>query len=68
MTGRAITIAGCDDCLRGLDHCHTTLVLHVDEWGECPDPACDARLDRHTLLVLCTDLDPHCTCGGSRGT
>lgn len=61
MTG-PVTVAGCRDCLRDLDHCHAALVVHVGGWAECTDPGCDARLERHVLVLTCTDVDQRCTC------
>lgn len=41
----------CLDCREGLDHCHGTLVVTVDE-VVCSDPDCtDFRVERHALVV-----------------
>lgn len=40
----------CPLCRADLDHCHGTLLVHVDV--ECTDPACtDLVLDRHELAI-----------------
>ena len=62
-TTSVVAVRHCHDCEAGLDHCHDTLVVHVSEWTECPDPGCDAALERHRLVVACTQLDPGCPCG-----
>lgn len=46
----------------GEDHCHDVLVVHLDEWSECADPACESVIERHVLWVDCAELDPGCSC------
>ena len=55
----------CPDCGERMDHCHGTLVLHV-ELVECTDPACARpHLARHPLVLSCGELD--CSaCAGAR--
>ncbi len=54
----------CFDCSAELDHCHGSLVVHVDMAVECTEPGCvDLHVARHTLaLVRCEDVDSACTC------
>ena len=41
-------------CACDLDHCHGTLVVHVDAGVECTDPWCeDNDQARHGLVVDC---------------
>lgn len=51
----------CVACGIDLDHCHGTLVVHVDGGTECTDPACDdVDQVRHGLLVDCMALAAGC--------
>lgn len=44
----------CAGCVSSLDHCHGTLVVHVDGGAECTDPSCDDTDQlRHDLAVDC---------------
>jgi hypothetical protein len=47
------------DCVRcgsDLDHCHGTLVVHLDGSVDCTEPDCvDVDSVRHTLVVGCDD-------------
>jgi len=53
----------CPSCARDLDHCHGTLVLHVDALVECTEPDCtDTDLVRHSLTVRCDEVDGECVC------
>lgn len=56
----------CGDCDAGHDHCHGTLVVHLEGWTEClaSPPPCDAVTERHALVVDCGDLRPPCGCAG----
>ena len=56
-------VSVCRECHHSHDHCHDVLVVHVDEWAECADPACEAVIERHLLWAACVDLDPSCPCG-----
>jgi hypothetical protein len=48
---RRLRCAGCES---GFDHCHGTLVVHVDGAAECTDPSCDDTDQlRHDLAVDC---------------
>jgi len=54
----------CSDCSTELDHCHGSLVVHLDATVECTEPGCvDLHLVRHTLAVVrCEDVDGACPC------
>jgi hypothetical protein len=44
----------CRTCAGGLDHCHGTLVVHVDGALECTEPYCeDTDQVRHGLVIDC---------------
>ena len=59
-------ITTCSDCTADLDHCHGSLVLHLDAVVECTGPGCvDLDRVRHSLAVLtCEEVDGACTCVG----
>ncbi len=62
--GNKFGVTDCMRCERDLDHCHGTLVVHVDGGSDCTEPGCD-DLDgvRHTLVVDCGSVLAHgCTC------
>jgi hypothetical protein len=51
----------CAVCTGGLDHCHGTLVVHVDGDLECTDPGCvDPDRVRHDMVVDCLGTLPGC--------
>lgn len=53
----------CVSCRTGLDHCHGTVLLHVDGGAECTEPDCaDAVLARHALVVDCDSIEGGCAC------
>ena len=54
----------CGECTTGLDHCHGTLVIHLDGTIECTEPWCaDEHGTRHLLARLtCIEVDGDCTC------
>ncbi|RSM82088.1 hypothetical protein DL991_06325 [Amycolatopsis sp. WAC 01375] len=54
----------CAFCSGGLDHCHGTLVVHLDGgFTECGEDGCvDHDFARHTLTIDCFDVDDGCTC------
>ncbi|MDC8975290.1 hypothetical protein OSH39_06110 [Mycobacterium ulcerans] len=59
---------GCRDCRAGLEHCHGTLIRHVEGplsgRSECTESDCDdAELIPHTFVVDCAAIG--CTCGES---
>ncbi|EID54048.1 hypothetical protein SacxiDRAFT_1806 [Saccharomonospora xinjiangensis XJ-54] len=57
-------------CRTGLDHCHGTVVLHIDAEctdAECTDAECtDVQLLRHTLIIRCDDVEGGCGCQAER--
>lgn len=58
---------GCGGCDTGVDHCHGTLIVHVDWSAECTEPDCvDIDRARHTFVVDCADVAGGCVCGGGR--
>lgn len=52
---------GCAECLLGFDHCHGTLLVHVDGRVECTEAEC-ADIDhvRHELVLDCAGTLPGC--------
>lgn len=56
----------CISCEIRLDHCHGTLLRHVDGsagYAECTEPRCaDLDLSRHVLVVDCVEVDGGCAC------
>lgn len=54
----------CSECATELDHCHGTLVIHLDGNVECTEHWCaDDRGTRHVLARLtCIEVDRECTC------
>lgn len=54
----------CAFCAVGLDHCHGTLVVHLDGgFTECSEDGCvDFDFARHTLTIDCFDVDGGCSC------
>ncbi len=52
----------CPDCRTALSHCHDTLVVHADGSVECTGGVnCEARVDRHGLVITCEEL-ARCGC------
>jgi hypothetical protein len=53
----------CPSCISDLDHCHGTLVVHLDEVVECTEPRCvDPDRLRHQLIIDCQQIDGGCDC------
>jgi hypothetical protein len=53
----------CADCAEERDHCHGTLIVHLDGVAECTEPGCvPASSDRHVLIVDCATVDGGCEC------
>jgi len=51
----------CPDCAGGLEHCHGTLVVHVDGGLECTEPDCDDTDPlRHEMSLDCAGTLPGC--------
>ncbi len=62
-TGGTKTGMTCVSCRTGLDHCHGTVLVHVDGGLECTEPDCvDAVLLRHTLVIRCAEVEGECDC------
>ncbi|UFS94824.1 hypothetical protein [Nocardia huaxiensis] len=58
----------CSLCVAALDHCHGTLIEHLDLAVECTEPACtDPAYPRHPLIADCADILGGCACD-PRGT
>jgi len=56
----------CVQCANDLDHCHGTLVLHMDGLTECSDHRCDdLHPVRHTLTLVCEAALEYCFCTGA---
>lgn len=53
----------CIDCVSENDHCHGTLIVHLDHVLECTEDGC-VVLDsaRHDLLLTCDRLGSACDC------
>jgi hypothetical protein len=52
----------CRDCVRGVDHCHGTLVTHVADVAECTERCDDLDPTRHAWLITCGDVNGGCVC------
>jgi hypothetical protein len=53
----------CLDCERELDHCHGTLVVHLDGVVECTDAHClEMHVALHELVLQCDQVGTPCTC------
>lgn len=53
----------CAACAQDLDHCHGSLVVHLDGVEECTEPDCvDLDQVRHTLVVDCREVQGGCRC------
>lgn len=51
----------CPDCGLDLDHCHGTLVIHLDRTRECTDPACELPdLLMHSFVIDCRAVSGGC--------
>lgn len=57
------TATACPDCTDDTDHCHDTLIVHVDQTIECSGGDCVAVTFTHVHVVPCTELSPPCECG-----
>lgn len=52
----------CTKCVGELDHCHGTLVVHLDGLVDCTDAGCaDVDQLRHALVIDC-DAVIGCPC------
>ncbi len=50
-------------CSRGIEHCHGTLVQHVDATLECTDSGCEVlTVDQHELVLECWQVTGGCGC------
>lgn len=53
----------CVSCDGDLDHCHGTLIVHLDGLVECTETGCGSLDElRHTLIVECRVVDGGCEC------
>jgi hypothetical protein len=53
----------CSLCDQGIEHCHGTLVQHVDTTVECTDPSCDdVVVETHELVLECWRVAGGCAC------
>jgi hypothetical protein len=54
-------MSSCLDCGLDVDHCHGTLVVHVDRIVECTYAACElADLLRHAFVIDCAEVLGDC--------
>ena len=56
------TATDCRDCTSETDHCHETLIVHVDQTIECSGGTCVATTVAHLHLIPCSELSPACRC------
>jgi hypothetical protein len=53
----------CLTCTTGIDHCHGTLIVHLDGLAECTEGGCTGLdRDRHDLTVACAEVSGGCGC------
>lgn len=57
------TATACHDCAGDTEHCHDTLIVHVDQTIECSAGDCVKTTIAHLHYIPCTDLTPPCRCG-----
>ncbi|CDP87735.1 MULTISPECIES: hypothetical protein [Mycolicibacterium] len=50
----------CRECAAGLEHCHGTVILHVQYRAECTDDGCTTPEAAHTFSIDCAAVG--CTC------
>lgn len=53
----------CLECGREWEHCHGTLVVHVDGSAECSEITCVAAEGAHIYTLSCVELLGGCSCG-----
>ena len=53
----------CADCQDAVDHCHGTLILHVDGEAECTEDGCQVDFAAHSWMGSCWDVLAGCGCG-----
>lgn len=56
--------ATCTSCAREQEHCHDTLVVHVDGTIECSGGDCTVVVEVHEHLIPCAEVSPPCGCAG----
>ncbi|HUS61527.1 MAG TPA: hypothetical protein VMY34_04970 [Acidimicrobiales bacterium] len=49
-------------CARDQEHCHDTLVLHLDGTVECSGSDCVVITEVHDHVVVCSEVSPPCGC------
>ena len=57
------TAIDCRDCSDDTDHCHDTLIVHLDQTIECSGRDCVATTLAHMHVTPCNELSPACRCG-----
>ena len=55
----------CPDCRAERDHCHGTLIEHIDGGTECTDDCAMPYPVRHTMTIDCDAFTPLCGCDRS---
>ncbi|WP_085674057.1 hypothetical protein [Mycobacterium szulgai] len=51
----------CRDCRAGLDHCHGTIIRHIEGRPECTEADCVApELFAHTFVIDCNAIGCRC--------
>ena len=66
MDATATATPSCTTCAREQEHCHDTLIVHVDGTMECSGGTCEIFVEVHEHLVPCDDVLPPCDCAGQR--
>ncbi len=55
--------ARCSSCDAALDHCHGTVIVHLDRSEECTEMDCyDSDHSRHAFVVDCFVIAGGCGC------
>jgi hypothetical protein len=57
---RSVATTGCRPCDQDWEHCHDTLIVHVDGRIECAEPSCRHGRFAHVFVVACTEITRGC--------
>ncbi|KHO20079.1 hypothetical protein [Mycolicibacterium setense] len=50
----------CRECAAGLEHCHGTVIIHVQYRAECTDDGCTTPEAAHSFTVDCQAVGCPC--------
>lgn len=50
----------CRDCRAGLEHCHGTLIHHVQQAAECTEDGCPGEVLPHSFALDCEAVGCRC--------